>query len=120
MGFMVYLLVPQLAKPSPKRTVPLSAVGGGSGNPQFQLSPSSRPAPGFQVRADFRCSFPHSSHPPVARFATGFENLRVNTGTVVTKSQTQFRGIVCNFNFNAFCTRMLQRIYLRLVADPIC
>src|SRR5258706_424459 len=111
MGFMGYLLVPQLAKPSPKRTVPLSAVGSESGNPQFQLSPSSRLGPGFQVRTDFLCAFPHSSHPPVARFATSFDNLRVDTATVVTKSQTQLRGIVCDFNFNVFCTRMVQRIY---------
>src|SRR5580693_7605372 len=111
MGFIGYLLLPPSPKPSPRRSVPLCVVGNGSVNSQFQLSPSSRPAPGFQVRADFRCAFPHSSHPPVARFATGFENLRVNTGTVVTKSQTQLRGIVCDFNFNAFCTRMLQRIY---------
>src|SRR5580692_184617 len=111
MGFMRYLLLPELAKPSPRRTVPLSGVGNGSGNPQFHLSPSSGLAPGLQVRTDFRCAFPHSSHPPVAGFATGFENLRVNTGTVVTKSQAQLRGIVCDFNFNAFCPRMLHRIY---------
>src|SRR5260370_29326214 len=98
MGFMGYLLVPQFAKPSPRRTVPLSAVGSGSGNPQFQLSPSSRPAPGLQVRADFRCAFPHSSHPPVARLATGFENLRVHTATVLTKSQTPLRVIICDFH----------------------
>src|SRR5580658_1359969 len=113
MGFIGYLLLPQSPKPAPRRSVPLGAVGNGSGNSQFQLSPDSRPAPGFQVRTHFRCAFPHSSHSPVARFATGFENLRVNTATVVAKSQTQLRGIVIDFNFNAFCTRMLQ------LPDPI-
>src|SRR5260370_15707013 len=88
-GIMAYLLVPQVAKSSPRRTVSLSAVGNGSGNPQFQLSPSSRPAPRFQVRTDFRGALSHSSHPPVARFATGVDNSRIDTRTVVTKPQTQ-------------------------------
>jgi len=56
----------------------------------------------------------------VARFATGFENFRVDTAAIVTKAQTQLRWIVSDFHFNAFCTRVVQRIYEGLLADPIC
>src|SRR6202000_1065569 len=120
MGFMRHLLPPPVAKLSPKRTVPLSVVGDGSGNSQFQFGPSSRTAPGFQMRTDFSCAFPHSSHPPVAGFATRFDNFRVDTAPVVPKSQAQLRGIISDFDFNAFCTGVVQRVYERLLAEPIC
>ena len=72
------------------------------------------------MRADFRGAFPHSSHSPVTRFAAGLDNRRIDTRTVITNPQTQVRGVVCNFNFNAFCTRVVERVYQCLVSDPIC
>jgi predicted transglutaminase-like cysteine proteinase len=71
------------------------------------------------VRADFRSAFPHASHSPVAGFAAGLDNLRIDTGTVVTNSQTQVRGVVCNLNFYAFCSRVVERVYQCLVSNPI-
>jgi hypothetical protein len=63
------------------------------------------------VRTDLRGALSHSSHPPVARFATGFDNLRIDTRTVVTKPQTQVRGVIGDLDFNAFRTCMVEGVY---------